>query len=101
MDSFLYTIWTALSLGISVLSMMADPERISTRVSVSGGNHADGAVFAEPQKHAGGQQDFRAAVFGAKLLVFLDVWELSEFRLNRLVAQEGAPFHILDNARMR
>jgi hypothetical protein len=62
-------------------------KHLDPRIGQAGGEHSDGAIFAQPQEHAGGQQNFRAPVFGPKLLVFLDVGELPELRLNRLVGK--------------
>ena len=90
-----------LSLGTSLHSIMADPESISTRVSVRWFESiSHGAVLSQAQEYAGRQQNLGAAFFGAELLVLLDVRELAELWLDELLVEIGAAFHILHHARV-
>ena len=64
-------------------------------------HHLDGAVIAQPQENAGRQQNFRAALFGAKFLSLLDIGELPELCLDGFIVQIGLAFHHLNDAGMR
>ena len=71
-------------------------EELQARIDQPVGDHAEGAVLADAQENAGGQQHFRAAFLGFELLVFLHFREDAEFGFHQLVAQVNLAFHIMD-----